>query len=252
MNYQPVVTGNQPNSSAGIPENLTAGTSGKEADPVQQYVLLPLFSAKTKKHDEKSTREAKGKCLIELSIGVRDLSDYLKIFLITTLTGLMLPVLQLLLFRPNSSNNTNTFSVAGPSNPAVSLTLGLDEKYSYVDPSQYPDDPDIPALEDIPYSDDEEVVDAEVDFSNLETHITISPIPTTRVHKDNHVTQIIGDLSSAPQTRSIARMVKEKNPREYTKHSKILVGFKLCRRSFFNSRCKRFGYLWIYLRVKEL
>nr|GEZ24824.1 uncharacterized mitochondrial protein AtMg00810-like [Tanacetum cinerariifolium] len=121
----------------------------------------------------------------------------------------MLPVLQLLLFRPNSSNSTNTFSVAGPSNPAVSPTLRLDEKYSYADPSQYPDDPDIPALEDIPYSDDEEVIDAEVDFSNLETHITISPIPTTGVHKDNHVTQIIGDLSSAPQIRSIARMVKE-------------------------------------------
>nr|GEV61355.1 putative ribonuclease H-like domain-containing protein [Tanacetum cinerariifolium] len=32
------------------------------------------------------------------------------------------------------------------------------------------------------------------------------PIPTTRVHKDHPVTQIIGDLTSAPQTRSMARM----------------------------------------------
>nr|GEX13866.1 hypothetical protein [Tanacetum cinerariifolium] len=47
------------------------------------------------------------------------------------------------------------------------------------------------------------------DFSNLETNIIVGPIPTTRVHKDHHVTQIIGDLSSATQTRSMTRMVKD-------------------------------------------
>nr|GEX89216.1 copia-type Pol polyprotein [Tanacetum cinerariifolium] len=50
-------------------------------------------------------------------------------------------------------------------------------------------------------------------FSNLKTSITISPIPTTRVHKDHPVTQIIGDLSSTPQTRSMTRMVKEQEPK---------------------------------------
>nr|GEV47681.1 ribonuclease H-like domain-containing protein [Tanacetum cinerariifolium] len=64
-------------------------------------------------------------------------------------------------------------------------------------------------LEDITYSDDEEDVGAEADFSNLETNITVSPIPTTRVHKDHHVTQIIGDLSLATQTRSMTRVVKD-------------------------------------------
>nr|GFD27962.1 hypothetical protein [Tanacetum cinerariifolium] len=67
----------------------------------------------------------------------------------------------------------------------------------------------MPALEDITYSDDEEDVVAEADFSNLETNITVSLIPTTRVHQDHHVTQIISDLSLAPQTRSMTRMVKE-------------------------------------------
>nr|GEV43489.1 putative ribonuclease H-like domain-containing protein [Tanacetum cinerariifolium] len=56
-------------------------------------------------------------------------------------------------------------------------------------------------LEDITYSDDEEDVGKEADFTNLETTITVSPIPITRVHKDHLVTQIIGDLSSATQTR---------------------------------------------------
>nr|GEV56565.1 hypothetical protein [Tanacetum cinerariifolium] len=47
---------------------------------------------------------------------------------------------------------------------------------------------------------------SKADFNNLETTITVSPIPTTRVHKDHHVTQIIGDLSSATQTRKPKRV----------------------------------------------
>nr|GEW54431.1 putative ribonuclease H-like domain-containing protein [Tanacetum cinerariifolium] len=49
-------------------------------------------------------------------------------------------------------------------------------KSSYVDPSQYPDDPDMPALKEITYSDDEEDVGAEADFSNLEINITIQKV----------------------------------------------------------------------------
>nr|GEY08250.1 hypothetical protein [Tanacetum cinerariifolium] len=105
--------------------------------------------------------------------------------------------------------NTNSFSAADPFNTAVSPTFSIDGKSSFVDPSQYPDDPNMPALEYITYLDNEEDVGAEADFSNLETSITVSPILTFRVHKDHHVTQIIGDLSSAPQTRSITKMVKD-------------------------------------------
>nr|GFB73885.1 hypothetical protein [Tanacetum cinerariifolium] len=68
---------------------------------------------------------------------------------------------------------------------------------------------DMPELEDIVYSDDEEDVGAEADLSNLETNIFVSPIPTIRVHKDHLVNQIIDDLNSAPQTRSMTRVVKE-------------------------------------------
>nr|GEZ89107.1 retrovirus-related Pol polyprotein from transposon TNT 1-94 [Tanacetum cinerariifolium] len=105
-----------------------------------------------------------------------------------------------------STNITNTFSVVGPSNADVSPTHG---KSSYVDSSQLPNDLNMPKLEDITYSDDEEDVGAEADFTNLETAITVSLIPTTRVHKDHHVIQIIGDLSSATQTRSMTRVAKD-------------------------------------------
>nr|GEV27213.1 ribonuclease H-like domain-containing protein [Tanacetum cinerariifolium] len=106
----------------------------------------------------------------------------------------------------NSFNSTNTFSAAGPSNAAASLTYG---KSLFIDASQLPDDPDMPELEDITYSGDDNDVGAEVDFNNLETSITVSPLLTTRVHKDHPVSQIIGDLSSTTQTRSMTRVVKD-------------------------------------------
>nr|GFB01254.1 putative ribonuclease H-like domain-containing protein [Tanacetum cinerariifolium] len=100
--------------------------------------------------------------------------------------------------RQNSPNSTNTFSAAGPSNAATSPTYG---KSSFIDASQLLDDPDMPELEDITHSDDENDVGAKADFNNLETSITVSPIPTTRVHKDHLISQIISDLSSTTQTR---------------------------------------------------
>nr|GEW29140.1 putative ribonuclease H-like domain-containing protein [Tanacetum cinerariifolium] len=175
MNYQLVVTGNQPNFSASIQEHFDADLHNADADttfevkePESKVHVCPSSSAKSKKHDDKTKREAKGK--------------------ITAV-------------EPNSTNSTNTFSVAGPSNNVVSLNFKIGGKSSFVDPFQYLDDPNMPALKDINYSDDAEDVGAEADFSNLETNITISPIPITRVHKDHPVSQIIGDLSSAPLTR---------------------------------------------------
>nr|GEZ79536.1 ribonuclease H-like domain, reverse transcriptase, RNA-dependent DNA polymerase [Tanacetum cinerariifolium] len=64
-------------------------------------------------------------------------------------------------------------------------------------------------LQDITYSNDENDVGVEADFNNLETSIIVSPIPTTRIHKDHLVSQIIGDLSSTTQTRSMTRVVKD-------------------------------------------
>nr|GEU37792.1 hypothetical protein [Tanacetum cinerariifolium] len=141
-----------------------------------------MNSAQTKKHDDKSKREAKGKSPVNA-------------------TGSPVPAVRQIL-----TNSTNTFSDAGPSNAIVSPTNG---KSSYIDTSQLPDDPNMTELEDINYSDDEEDVGSEADFTNLETTITVSPIPTTRVHNDHPMTQIIGNLSSATQTRSMTRVAKD-------------------------------------------
>nr|GEU56959.1 hypothetical protein [Tanacetum cinerariifolium] len=87
---------------------------------------------------------------------------------------------------PNPTNNTNNFNTGSPSVNVVSPNFRITRKSLFVDPSKYLDDPNMPELEDIVYSDDEEDVSVEADLSNLETNI-----------------------SATPQTRSMTKMVKE-------------------------------------------
>nr|GEW53968.1 hypothetical protein [Tanacetum cinerariifolium] len=178
MNYQPVIAGNQPNSS--VVQELES-----------EVQVSPSSSAKRKKHDDKTKREAKGKSPVELSTRVRNLSEEFEDFSSNNTNEVNAASTTVPTVEPNSTNSTNTFSVVVPSNNVVSSNFELGGKSSYVDPSQYHDDPDMPTLEDITYSDDEADVGAEAEFSNWETNITASPIPTTRVYKDHHVTQII-------------------------------------------------------------
>nr|GEU78982.1 putative ribonuclease H-like domain-containing protein [Tanacetum cinerariifolium] len=177
MNYQP-------NHNAGIQGNFDADAAATfDVNENKNKVhVSPSSSDKPNKHDDKAKREAKGNSLVNAS---------------------SVPVTAI---GSNLTNSTNNFNATSPSDNVVSLNFRIGGKSSFVDPSQYPDDPYMPTLEDIIYSDDEKDIGAEADFSNLEINIFISPIPTTRVHKDHPVSQIIGELTSAPQTRSIARM----------------------------------------------
>ncbi|GJU39747.1 putative ribonuclease H-like domain-containing protein, partial [Tanacetum coccineum] len=68
------------------------------------------------------------------------------------------------------------------------------------------DDPNIPFLEGIYYSNDDEYVGVEADMTNLDTHIPFSPIPTTKLNKDHPLSQIIKDIMTPPQTRRMTRI----------------------------------------------
>nr|GFA77828.1 retrovirus-related Pol polyprotein from transposon TNT 1-94 [Tanacetum cinerariifolium] len=241
MNYQPVTVGNQSNPSAGVQEQFDAEKAGEEN--VQQYVLFPLWSSGSKdpqntngdatfevKEPEFEGRKPESKVHISLSSKFEDFFD-------NSINELNAASTSVPAVGQISTNSTNTFSAASPSNTAVSPTL---RESSYVDPSQYPDDLNMLALEDITYSDDEEDVGLEADFSNLETTIAVSPILTTRVHKDHPMTQIIGDLSTSILA-CLPAFFHKKNLRGYIKLLKIQVRLKLCKRSYFNLRCKRFG-----------
>nr|GEX73320.1 ribonuclease H-like domain-containing protein [Tanacetum cinerariifolium] len=182
MNYQPIVAGNQPNHNAGIKENLDAGKVGKETVSAQQYVLLPLWytrsqdpqntdtafdikenetkvhvspsgSDKTKKHDEKAKRDDKGKSPVDFSTLVKDLRAEFEEFSINSTNKVNAASAPVNAAGRNLTNSTNSFNTASPSDTAVSINFGNARKYSFVDPSNYLDDPNMPALEDIVYSD---------------------------------------------------------------------------------------------------
>nr|GEW50951.1 ribonuclease H-like domain-containing protein [Tanacetum cinerariifolium] len=183
MNYQPVIAGNQPNPSAD-PQNTVNDTTFevkepefKVYNPESAVHVSPRSSAKTKKHDDKTNKEAKGKSHVELSTKLRNLSEEFEDFFDINTNEVNAASTPVPAVGKILTNNTNIFSPASPSNTDVRPTL---RKYSYVDPSQYLDDLNIPALEDITYSDDEKDHGAAADFTNLETTI----ISMTRMVKD--------------------------------------------------------------------
>ncbi|GKD00248.1 putative ribonuclease H-like domain-containing protein [Tanacetum coccineum] len=59
------------------------------------------------------------------------------------------------------------------------------------------------------FSRDNENDGAEADMNNLDTTIQVSPIPTTRIHKDHPLDQVIGDLQSATETRKMSNNLEE-------------------------------------------
>ncbi|GJR22527.1 hypothetical protein Tco_0971054 [Tanacetum coccineum] len=48
-------------------------------------------------------------------------------------------------------------------------------------------------------------VGAEADLNNLETTMHVSPNPTTKIHKDHPLEQVIGDLNSVTLTRRMSK-----------------------------------------------
>nr|GFC68609.1 retrovirus-related Pol polyprotein from transposon TNT 1-94 [Tanacetum cinerariifolium] len=162
MNYQPVV-------------NIDAAAFDIKENESEVHVSLSSYD-KTKKHDEKAKREANGKSHVDLSTRVRNLSDEFKDFSSNSTNRVNAASAPVTAVGPNSTNSTNSLNAASPSDNPVGLTFEIGGKSSFVDPSQYPDDPDMPTLEDIVYSNDKDNVGAKADFSNLEPSITVSLI----------------------------------------------------------------------------
>nr|GFC01859.1 putative ribonuclease H-like domain-containing protein [Tanacetum cinerariifolium] len=163
-------------------------------------------SDQTRKQVDKTEKENKRKSHVESFTGYRDLNAEFEDCSNNSsnevnAVGSTVPTV-----GHNFINSTKTFSDVGPSNTTISPTY---KKSSFIDTSTLPDDPYMPDLEEITYSDDEDAVSAEADLNNLESSILVSPIPTTRIHKDHHVLQIISDPSSTTQTRSMIRVVKD-------------------------------------------
>nr|GFA40641.1 copia protein [Tanacetum cinerariifolium] len=234
MNYQPVTAGNQSNPSAGDfdaekareeanqqymlflvwstgslnPQNKEGDVAfnGKEHDaekPESAVNLSPSSSALSGEQDDMTKKKDKGKSLIESVTGNKDLNVVFEDYSEDSSNNLSAigPIVPTA--GKNYSNSTNPISAAGPSNSNTSPTHRKSSLRDAYQPLEMLE------REDIAYSNNENV-GAEADFNNLENSITSSPIPTTRTHKAHPISQIIGDLSSTTQTRSMTRVYRNK------------------------------------------
>nr|GFA58922.1 hypothetical protein [Tanacetum cinerariifolium] len=147
------------------------------------------------KQDDKTENKDKGKSPVVTIIGFRDLNAEFEECTNNSSNGVNAASSSVSTAGHNSINSTNDFSAAGPSNAVM------------------------PNLENITHSDDADDVGAEADINNLESIISVSPIPTTRIHKDHPTSQIIGYLSSTTQTRSMARAVRDQVDLPYRKRA---------------------------------
>ncbi|GJU30866.1 putative ribonuclease H-like domain-containing protein [Tanacetum coccineum] len=171
MNYKPVVIGNQHNGNAGTKACDDAGKARMETSS-------PDAGFKPSGDDEKKVTEEPGK---EDGDSSKDGKSYDQ-------------------EKEDNVNITNTVNAASTNEVNV-----VDAKTSI----ELPNDPNMPELEDIVYSDDDEDLGAEADMNNLDAFMPVSPIPTTRIHKDHPVEQIIRDLNSTPQTRRMTKNLEE-------------------------------------------
>ncbi|GJR21905.1 putative ribonuclease H-like domain-containing protein [Tanacetum coccineum] len=130
-----------------------------------------------------------------------------------------------LLFSQCSKSSPNAgFKPLGYNEKKVTEELGKEGGDLSI---KLPDDPNMPKLEDIVYSDDDEDVGTEADMNNLDAFMLVSPILTTRIHKDHRVEKLIRDLNSAPQTRRMTKNLEEH--RRTQKGNSCIEGSKLDR-----------------------
>ncbi|GKD25035.1 hypothetical protein Tco_1231249 [Tanacetum coccineum] len=180
MNYEPITIGNQTNNDAGLEINVNVVQTRQEKASNHEYILLPFFiydSQGPKSLNDEFVDDAGKKNDVQYPAKDRE----------ATIT-----------------NNTNRLNI---------VSLSINAARQSFDNNDLLTDPLMPNLEDstgiFRGTYDDEDVGSEADLNNLETTMNVSPIPTTRIHKDHHKDQIIGDINLAIQTRRMINFSKE-------------------------------------------
>ncbi|GJV11435.1 putative ribonuclease H-like domain-containing protein [Tanacetum coccineum] len=184
-------------------ENNVAGSSGKEREPSQEYILLPIHPHRPKildsedvveKEEQHKLREAK-----------QALQDELEMMVTQDLAAKALWMKpSVSIDRPFVSTDRSNIPYASTASTPTDANVG-ESSFVYlggkipIDASTLPNadlpiDPNMPDLEDA--SDtllndgifngayDDEDVGVVADFNNMDNTIDVSPIPTLRIHKD--------------------------------------------------------------------
>ncbi|GJX85058.1 putative ribonuclease H-like domain-containing protein [Tanacetum coccineum] len=178
MNYKPIVAGTQSNGFAGTKASDNACQARKETKPIKDYILLllwtadpPFYQDPKSSHDNESKPSSDNRKKVdedprkESECYDQEKED-----------------------NVNSTNNVNT--VSSTVNAAGTNKVNVVGKNKSI---ELPFDPKMSALEDdsiFDFSSNDDDNGAVADMSNLDTTIQVSPIPTTRIHKDHPLDQV--------------------------------------------------------------
>ncbi|GKC65895.1 putative ribonuclease H-like domain-containing protein, partial [Tanacetum coccineum] len=215
------------NHSAGTQDHIDVGNSEMEVEPTQDYFVLPIWSfyTSTIKSSEANNEGKKPNKDTDLKTNEEPVCQEDQAFFeklerlkrqeqeandaAETLRKEFTQDVEDLLLQAGAAKATSTNVVNTSSTPVstASPSGGL----SYTDlTNTNQDDSQIPDLKDIydnpndgiftnaSYDDDGAVAN----FTNLETAMNVSPIPTSKIHYIHPSTQILGDPKLAVQTRS--------------------------------------------------
>ncbi|GJW65903.1 ribonuclease H-like domain-containing protein [Tanacetum coccineum] len=233
MNYHPVSSENQANhagqkeanQNAGTEEIIDAGDSDKEDESAQNCNVLPIWPSYSSTNTPALTTDNKREGpreeeqvfiddLERLKRQEKEANEEAKVLRkkfehLVTKEGVA---------KPSSTNifsTVSTLAKASSTNPlnTASISVSTASPYdglSLADPTHYEeDDSEIPPLEDIYQNSTDGIFTtssfddegAAADFTNLETVVNVSPIPTSRIHSTHPRALILGvpKLSSFQQ-----------------------------------------------------
>ncbi|GJR48307.1 putative ribonuclease H-like domain-containing protein [Tanacetum coccineum] len=199
MNYKPVVAGNQSNGSAGTKACDNTGKARVETISSKDYILLPLWT-----QDPPFSSSSKDSPDAGFKPSGRRKRRMLKI------QGMKV------------KNHLKEKIVSSPVNAAGIEDNVVDENIVY----GCADDPNMHDLEEIGRFSDAEDDDSRADMNNLDTYFQVSHVPTTRIHKDHPLNQVIRDLQSTTKTRQMTKNLEEyefvsTTPKQRTSHKDL-------------------------------
>ncbi|GJU54520.1 putative ribonuclease H-like domain-containing protein [Tanacetum coccineum] len=240
MNYIPVSVVNQVNVDAGTQDSYVVGSSGKDKEPTQEYILLPLHPHRTRLpvedvapaahekpfesspkdndvHDSEDVADKEGQH--QMTEDEQVSYDDLEKMIAQERAAQATSTNKLSTVRSSVSTATTpyvcTASTPTGANAGESSFVYLRGKIpidaSILPNADLPIDPNMPDLEDDSdaFSNDgifngaydDKNVGVVADFNNMDDTINVSPIPTLRIHKDYLKDQILRDPKSSVQTR---------------------------------------------------
>nr|GEY40412.1 hypothetical protein [Tanacetum cinerariifolium] len=203
MNYELIIVGLQSNNFTGTKASNNVRQARKETEPIKDYIFIslwtpdpPFFQYPKSSHNDGSKPSSDDEKKVDEDLRKESERKYQE--------------------KEDNVNSTKNVNNVGNVN-TVSLTVnaaGTNEVnvIGEIISSELSFDPDMRTLEDVGIfnlSSDHENDGSMADIKNLDTTIQVSHIPTTRIHKDHSLDQVIGDLQSAIQTRKMLKNLEE-------------------------------------------